>query len=279
MKGIFELETAKEPEGDGLLLVDALNLAFRYKHKRVRDFAADYVRTVESFAKSYSCGRVIICADKGQSSYRKEIYPEYKGNRAEKYKNQTEEEAKAFQEFLEDFEATMELIVHRFPLLRFQGVEADDIIASICQMTKNTRIWIISTDRDLDQLVNENVSRFCYYTRKEITIDTFEAKYDCTPEQYISKKVLQGDSGDNVPGIPLVGEKRAASLIRQYGSAFDLYDSLPLEGKAKYIQNINAFKDQLLVNYELMDLSFSQTAVGSDNLEVIKGLMNEHSIS
>jgi 5'-3' exonuclease len=275
MKGIFELDAAQPPKGDNVLLVDALNLAFRYKHKRQRNFAADYVRTVESFAKSYDAPDIIICADKGSSTFRKEIFPEYKGNRAEKYKDQTDEEKLAFQEFLEDFEDAVELCKMRFPLLRFKGVEADDIISVLCQEITDKDIWIISTDRDFDQLITGRISRFCYYTRKEIKVDNFYDKYDCTPEEYISLKVLQGDSGDNVPGVAGVGAKRAAGLIREYGSAFDIYDNLPLPGKAKYIQNVNAFGDQLLTNYKLMDLSFSTEAVGTENLQVITRTLNE----
>lgn len=275
-KGIFELDMAQEPKGNNLLVVDSLNLAFRYKHKRQRDFSADYVRTVESFAKSYDCGTVIITADKGQSSYRKEIYPEYKGNRAEKFKDQSDEDRKAFKDFLADFEDTMTLLKMRFPTLRFQDVEADDIISIICMTATNyDNIWILSTDRDMDQLINERVSRFCYYTRKEIRLDNFADKYDCTPEEYISHKVLKGDMGDNVPGIPLVGDKRAAILVKQYGSAFDIHDSLPLTGKAKYIQNINAFRDQILINYQLMDLGFSYDALGKENLQKIYEVLNE----
>lgn len=277
-KGIFELEEALPPSGDNLLLVDSLNLCFRYKHKRQRNFAADFVRTVESFAKSYECAKILICADKGSSDYRKRIFPDYKGNRAEKYKDQSDDEKQEFKEFLEDFEEALELAQMRFPLLRFQGVEADDIIASICEDVSIRKIWIISTDRDFDQLVRDGVSRFCYYTRKEITVDTFEAKYDCTPEEYISMKVLTGDSGDNVPGIHLVGTKRAAGLIREYGTAFDLYDSIPIPGKGKVVQNINNFKDQLLINYELMDLSFCKEALGSDNVQKIQEVLRTNEI-
>lgn len=280
MTNIFELDSVQEhlEPSNNVLLVDAFNLAFRYKHKRVRDFAADYVRTVESLASSYNCYKIIICADKGQSSYRRGVYPEYKANRKEKIKNQTEEEKKEFEEFIEDYQETLDLLKIRFQVFQYGGVEADDIIASICQLCPDSNFWIISTDKDLDQLIDDRVSRFCYTTRKEVTDYNFEDKYGCRPDQYISIKVLQGDKGDNVPGIPLVGEKRAASLVQQYGSAFNIYDAIPLEGKAKYIQNINNFKDQILVNYELMDLCFSQEALGEDNLKSLKGDLKNHGL-
>ena len=58
-------------------------------------------------------------------------------------------------------------------------------------------------------------------------------------EQYACFKCLTGDKGDNVPGYPGVGPKRAAILLKEYGSAYNIYDSIPIEGKYKYIQEIN----------------------------------------
>ena len=72
------------------LVVDALNLAFRYKHQGRNDFRYDYQKTVQSLAKSYNCSKVIITADWGSSSYRKEINSEYKQNRKDKFAEQTE---------------------------------------------------------------------------------------------------------------------------------------------------------------------------------------------
>ena len=76
-----------------ILLVDSLNLAFRYKHSRATEFVDDYLRTVESLRKSYKARKVIITCDQGSSSYRKSIHPEYKRNRKDKYELQTPEEA------------------------------------------------------------------------------------------------------------------------------------------------------------------------------------------
>ena len=112
-----------------LLVVDSLNLAFRYKHSGATDFAEDYLRTVQSLKKSYKASHVIIAGDMGSSSYRKAIYPEYKQNRKDKFAEQTDAEKAAFELFFEDFTKTLEHIAENteFPILRFQGVDADDI--------------------------------------------------------------------------------------------------------------------------------------------------------
>src|SRR6056300_230471 len=113
------------------LVVDALNLAFRYKHQGRNDFRYDYQKTVQSLAKSYNCSKVIITADWGSSTYRKEINPEYKQNRKDKFAEQTEEERMAFEEFFEEFEASLDLLAEDYTVLRYKGVEADDLAAHL----------------------------------------------------------------------------------------------------------------------------------------------------
>jgi DNA polymerase-1 len=261
------------------LIVDALNLAFRYKHQGRNDFRYDYQKTVQSLAKSYNCSKVIITADWGSSTYRKEINPEYKQNRKDKFAEQTEEERAAFEEFFEEFEETLEVLAEDYPVLRYKGVEADDIAAHIVKEKEKyglENIWMISSDRDWDLMIQEGVGRFSYVTRKEVTLDNWGEHYNVSPEHYISLKCLTGDKGDNVPGIPGVGPKRAQTLIEEYGTALDLYDALPISGKYKYIQSLNENAEQLIQNYELMDLiSFCDDAIGSENIKDIEAKLNE----
>ena len=280
MKSFDDLEEVKAVNaGENLLVVDALNLAFRYKHKKTRNFAPDYVRTVHSLAASYRCDKIIICADKGQSTYRLGVSPEYKGNRKKMREDQTEQDKEDFQLFFEDYQRTLELLGTLFPIVQYQGVEADDAIAYITLNTTENDVWIISTDKDLDQLVTERVNRFSYVTRKEVRLNNFYETYGCKVEEYITLKVLQGDKGDNVPGIPLVGPKRAISLLREFGSALDLYDALPVTGKQQFVKNINAFGGQILTNYELMDLvAYHEEAIGTENVENLKEIMEENNI-
>ena len=261
------------------LVVDALNLAFRYKHQGRNDFRYDYQKTVQSLAKSYNCSKVIITADWGSSTYRKEINPEYKQNRKDKFAEQTEEERMAFEEFFEEFEETLEVLAEDYPVLRYKGVEADDIAAHIVKEKEKyglETIWMVSSDRDWDLMISENVNRFSYVTRKEVTLENWGEHYDVNPEDYISLKCLTGDKGDNVPGIPGIGPKRAQTLIEEYGTALDLYDVLPISGKYKYIQALNENAEQLIQNYELMDLiSFCDDAIGSENIKDIEAKLNE----
>ena len=262
----------RAPTGN-LLIVDGLNIAFRWKHQGRLDFKYDYIRTVESLAKSYNAGTIVVLAD-GGSKFRKDIYPEYKANRKEKYAEQSELEQKEFEMFLAEFNNTLTALKKKdYPVFNFRGVEADDIAAYIVKHRAKfgyDQCWLISSDRDWDLLIDENTSRFSTVTRKETTVDNWDEHYDFPMEDYITYKCLVGDKGDNVPGVQGVGPKRAVTLMEQYGTVFDIYDSLPLEGRYKYIQSVNEMGEQLLVNVELMDLmTYCDDALGEKNTQVV----------
>ena len=267
-------------DGNCTLIVDALNLAFRWKHQGRTDFRYDYQNTVKSLAKSYDCKLIIITADWASSTYRKTSAPDYKQNRKDKFAEQSEEERIAFEEFFEEFEESLDLLREEYPILRYKGVEADDIAAQLVKCRQEydlDYIWLISSDRDWDLLIQENVGRFSYVTRKEVRLDNWKEHYEVCPEQYISLKCLTGDKGDNVPGIPGIGPKRAVQLIRDYGDAMDIYNSTPIESRYKYIQALNENAEQLLVNYELMDLmTYCDDAIGQDNIEDIGRVLDEY---
>lgn len=281
-KRIIDCAYTDVSEYQNLMIVDGLNLAFRFKHANKKQFSLEYLGLIRSLAKSYEGKDVIILGD-GGSAYRKRIYPGYKANRDELRANQTEEEANDFAEFLEEFSRTLELLDHSgYKTFKFKGVEADDIAAYLVKTLEPfyEHIWLISSDKDWDLLVNDRVSRFSYRTRKETTIENWSEHYIYAPEEHISIKVIMGDKGDNVPGVAGIGEKRAYTVLRQYGpTAFDVYDALPIVSKYKYIENLNKFDSQLLTNYELMDLlTYCEDALG-EYVELvnedIKELINE----
>lgn len=269
-------------EPDVLVIVDALNLAFRYKHSGATDFVDDYLRTVDSLRKSYKAAKVIITCDQGSSGYRKQIYPLYKQNRKDKYDQQTEAEAQAFEAFFKEFNRTMAKYIelNNYPLLRFDKVEADDIGAYVTNkaVKKGYKVWLMSSDKDWDLLVNEQVSRFSYVTRKETTLDNWNDHYEYAPDDHISIKCLTGDSGDNIPGVPGIGPKKAHALVREYGSTYDIAASLPISSRYKHISSLNDFgMDALLLNYRLMDLvSHCDEALGVDNCNTIDKVLEKY---
>lgn len=263
-------------EKENLMVVDGLNLAFRWKHNGTKNWASRYLETINSLAMSYKAKHIVVLGDAG-SVWRKKLSPEYKANRKELIKKQTLEEAQAFKEFLEEFDRMVELLSHQknISFFKFKGIEADDIAGYIVKQYNllYPHIWLISSDKDWDLLVSDKVSRFSYRTRKEIRIDNWDTHYDYKPEDHISIKVLMGDNGDNISGVAGVGEKRAYNLIKEYGSAYDIYDQIPLPTRYKYIINLNEFKENILLNYELMDILTYCDEILGKNTEIVDSVL------
>lgn len=272
----IEFNKMQELDTTTLMIVDCLNLGFRWKHSGDTDFLDSYVKTVESLKKSYKAAKVVLTCDSGSSSYRKAIYPLYKQNRKDKFDQQTPEEALAFERFFTEFNRVMDYYKteSEYPLFRFDKCEADDIAAYIVRHRQRygfTKIVLISSDRDWDLLVADDVMRFSYVTRKEITLENWNEHYDYSPHDHISIKCLTGDSGDNIPGVPGIGPKKAQTLVSQYGSTWDIIANLPIASRYKYVQNLNEFgADALMLNYKLMDLlEFCDEALGPTNCQTI----------
>ena len=269
-------------QNGNLLIVDGLNVAFRWKHSKQLEYKHDYVRTVESLAKSYDCGNIVVLAD-GGSTYRKNLSPDYKANRSDKYAEQTAQEKAEFAQFMGEFKNAFSQLEKRGHLtIRQDGLEADDLAAWIVGKKAEfgiDQIWMVSSDRDWDLLIQDGVSRFSTVTRKEITLDNWDDHYDVEPSMYLTQKCLAGDTGDNVPGIAGIGPKRAISLIEQYGDLFDIYNACPIDSKYKFIQSLNENADRLLLNAELMDLvSYSEQALieADINLEDLSSQIQEY---
>ena len=262
------IEAPDESDFTNLLIVDVLNTAFRYKARGQYIFAEDMVAMIKSLAKSYECKGIVCCGDWGSSSYRKELYPEYKANRKEKYENQTEEEALSAKQFFAGLDECYRRLDEEFVLLRLKNVEGDDLMAYTVKKFEESdeydKIWIISTDRDMCQMLSYTTSQFAYTSRKEYRMSSFydQLGFD-TPEEYAIFKAVTGDSGDNIStAAEDCGPKRTYAIIRGMTHITDLIDILPIAGKQKYIQRLNAGEAKLLLNWELTNLRESSIVTG-----------------
>ena len=143
--------------------------------------------------------------------------------------------------------------------LRAEGFEADDLIATL---TKNAvaaewEVLIVTGDRDAFQLIEGPVK--VVYTRRGISDIVLadeayvEEKYGIRPDQYVEYAALRGDTSDNLPGVPGVGEKTAARLIADYGDLDNLYLSVT-ELTPKLRENLSTHREQVFLNRELMKL-------------------------
>ncbi|MEC8273788.1 MAG: 5'-3' exonuclease H3TH domain-containing protein [Bacteroidota bacterium] len=276
-----DLADLQSPDYDAysnLLLIDANNLSYRWLQRpNYSSSGDDFIRTIQSLSKSYEAKRTVVCFDFGKSYYRMDMLDEYKGTRK---KPQDEDEAKKYEEFfavLNDLPDQLDEEV-----LKFRGVEADDILAYMVKKYEKTEeydhIWIVSSDRDLYQLVGEKTSIFNIFGRREITNTTMHEDMNISPELYLLSRYIEGDKSDNILGIEGIGPKRAQALAKEYKTLPNLIDALPIKGRAKYIQNLNAGKDTLIRNEKLINLRrYCEDAIcagkyGDEPLEKLKSM-------
>ena len=123
--------------------------------------------------------------------------------------DQIEEEKQEFLNFLAEFQESMNYAkIKDILTMKYKGVEADDIAAVMCINREELGIediWLVSSDKDWDLLVNENISRFSTVTRKGNYNGNWDEHYDFDPEYFLTYKCLTGDKGDNVPGVNGIG--------------------------------------------------------------------------
>ena len=261
---LAELSTTIDSSYNNLLLVDANNVAYRWLQRiNYNNFTSDYQRTIQSLSKSYEACRTIVCFDFGRSYYRMNMYDSYKQNRK---KPKEEDEAKKYEEFFGVLNALPENLQEE--VLKFRGVEADDILTYLVKNLAKSydHTWIISSDRDLYQLIDDNVSIFNIFSRREITKETLKENFDLSPDEYLLSRIIEGDKSDNIIGVEGIGPKRAQGLAKEHKTFETLLKSLPVKGRAKYIQNLNASRDVLERNEKLINLKkYNEDAIISGN--------------
>ena len=152
---------------------------------------------------------VAVIFDAKGKTFRSDIYPEYKANRPP-----------APEDLVPQFPIIREATkAFNLPCIEMQGFEADDIIATYAAQAREAggRVTIISSDKDLMQLVGGGVEMLDPMKNKRIGIEEVEAKFGVGPARVVDVQALAGDSVDNVPGAPGIGIKTAALLINEYG--------------------------------------------------------------
>ena len=197
-----------------------------------------------------------VAFDVHEPTFRHKIYSQYKGTR-KPMPSELREQVPLIQELL---------TAMGIKIVSKGGYEADDLLGTLAKKSeqKGMDVTILSGDRDLLQLATEKVMiRLPKTSKGKTTIEDFHGKqvlekYQVTPPQIIELKALMGDSADNIPGIPGVGEKTATKLIVQYGSIENAHDHL--EGIKP-----NKAKESLRDHYDLAQLSKTLATINTDS--------------
>ncbi|MDX8046686.1 DNA polymerase I [Gracilibacillus sp. S3-1-1] len=194
---------------------------------------------------------MLVAFDAGKTTFRHQTYKEYKGGR-EKTPSELREQFPLLRELLDAFS------IKHYQLEKY---EADDIIGTIAKQAneKDWQVKVISGDKDLLQLISDKVD--VRLTKKGIsdvmtyTPEVLQDDMEVTPEQVIDLKALMGDKSDNIPGVPGVGQKTAAKLIKQFTTIENLYDHLDEVSGKKLKEKLEDNKEAAFMSKELVTIN------------------------
>ena len=218
-------------------------------------------RYVEGHNGDGAATHVAVIFDKGSHTFRNDMYDQYKANRdamPEDLRPQmplTRVATKAFNIACEEVE----------------GFEADDIIATLAHMARDAggRVTIVSSDKDLMQLVGDGVEMLDPMKNKRIDSDGVVEKFGVRPDRVVDVQALAGDSVDNVPGAPGIGIKTAALLINEYGDLETLLDRANEIKQPKRRESLIDNRAQIELSKRLVQLDCDMTLEFTlDDLEV-----------
>lgn len=243
-----------------LLLVDGSTYIFRAYHAlpplarksdglpvgAVSGFCNMLYKLTLDFEGEENPTHMAVIFDHSGKTFRNDFYPEYKAHRP----------------------PAPEDLVPQFPLTRDatrafgiasveqEGFEADDLIATYARQAeaKGMRVTIVSSDKDLMQLVSDNISMLDTMKNKWISYDEVQEKFGCGPDKVIDIQSLAGDSVDNVPGVPGIGIKTAAQLIAEYGDLDTLLERAGEIKQNKRREKLIEFADQARISRDLVTL-------------------------
>ena len=209
-----------------------------------------FVAILHRLFKTRSPKHIIVVFDTSGPTFRHELYDAYKANRTAPP---------------EDFSQQMDYIMRILQAMRLKvvskaGFEADDIIATIGQQATAAgyKVCVVTADKDLFQLVNDNlcVLRLQPDSETEFDREAVKAKMGVYPEQVRDLLAMMGDSSDNVPGIPRVGPKTAVTLLDKYGDLDNVLDNAS-ELKGKQAEYVAAGRESALLSRQLVSLDYN----------------------
>lgn len=192
------------------------------------------------------CDHIAVIFDAGRRSFRNDIYPEYKAHRPE-----------APPELVPQFalvrEATRAFAV---PAIEVAGFEADDLIATYARRAREAgaEVTIVSSDKDLMQLIRPGVRMYDPLKSKPIGEDEVREKFGVGPDRVVDVQALAGDSTDNVPGVPGIGVKTAAELVNAFGDLDALLARAGEIRQPKRRETLLANADKARISRELVRL-------------------------
>jgi len=236
-----------------ILVIDGMYLIFSsfYVNRNLKTLNGDpsgaifgFVNRVEYLIKKLEPDLILVALDSKEDTFRKKLYPQYKANR-----DLPPEELVAQIEPIKEY-----LRIRGIKYILSPGFEADDIIANLAFALKDSEeLTIFTADKDLFQLVAENVFVFHPKLKIKLNRDGIKEIFGIFPEQIVDYLSLTGDSSDNIPGVPGIGDKGAKKLLKKHGSLDKILNGLS-EVEERYRKKIEQNMDLLKLSRNLVDL-------------------------
>lgn len=254
-----------------LVLIDGPNYVFRAFHAVRHNLSNSkgqptnavfgFVQMIRSILKDLMPTHVAVVFDPKGGTFRNRIYPDYKAHRPP-----MPEDLAAQWPYI--FNVTDGFNLNRICI---DDYEADDVIATLANMAKQQGwdVTIVSTDKDLMQLIGDKVWMLDTMRRKEYGDEEVREKWGVGPDKIHDLLALSGDSADNIPGVPGIGPKTAADLLNQFGDMESILTQAESIKQKKRRENLIEFADQARLSYQLVALdSLAPVGVSLDELKV-----------
>ncbi len=253
-----------------LYLVDGYGFVFRAFHSMPPLSRADglpigavygFTNMLFKFLANHEADMLAVVLDAGQKTFRHDIFPEYKSNRPEPP-----------QELILQFPIIRDVVeAFNVKVLEKRGFEADDLIATYAKLAKSQgiEVKIVSSDKDLMQLIEEGISMYDAMKDKNIADAEVIAKFGVKPNQVLDILSLIGDSSDHIPGVKGIGIKTAAELINEFGSLDGVYQNLDKIKQERRRQMLVEGKEKAYLSKKLISLDEKvELDVSLDDLKV-----------
>ena len=227
----------------------------------VNGFCNMLFKLIEDTKSNSKPTHLAVIFDSARKTFRNDIYSDYKANRGEPP-----------EDLIPQFQIIKDSVTaFGIPSIELAGFEADDIIATYAKQAadKNWKVSIVSSDKDLMQVVTKDINLIDTMKNKSIGIEDVKEKFGVAPDRVIDVQALAGDSSDNVPGAPGIGIKTAALLINEYDNLENLLESADQIKQNKRRESLINNKELIKISKQLVTLKDDVTNIQSlDTLNI-----------
>ena len=227
----------------------------------VNGFCNMLFKLIEDTKSNSKPTHLAVIFDSARKTFRNDIYSDYKANRGEPP-----------EDLIPQFQIIKDSVTaFGIPSIELAGFEADDIIATYARQAadKNWKVSIVSSDKDLMQVVTKDINLIDTMKNKSIGIEDVKEKFGVAPDRVIDVQALAGDSSDNVPGAPGIGLKTAALLINEYDNLENLLESADQIKQNKRRESLINNKELIKISKQLVTLKDDVTNIQSlDTLNI-----------